>query len=69
MFGPDEIIGMLEEKGVPYSLIEHKRVFSIAELDEIDAEEKDAIVKNIVLCDDKKRSFFFLTGIRINTFN
>ena len=61
MFGPDEIIGMLEEKGVPYSLIEHKRVFSIAELDEIDAEEKDAIVKNIVLCDDKKRSFFFLT--------
>lgn len=61
MFGPDEIIGMLEEKGVPYSLIEHKRVFSIAELEEIDAEEKDAIVKNIVLCDDKKRSFFFLT--------
>ena len=61
MFGPDEIIRMLEKKGVPYSLIEHKRVFSIAELDEIDADEKDAIVKNIVLCDDKKRSFLFLT--------
>ena len=61
MFGPDEIIRMLEKKGVPYSLIEHKRVFSIAELDDIDANGKDAIVKNIVLCDDKKRSFFFLT--------
>ena len=61
MFGPDEIIRMLEKKGVPYSLIEHKRVFSIAELDDIDADGKDAIVKNIVLCDDKKRSFFFLT--------
>ena len=60
MFGPDEIIRMLEKKGVPYSLIEHKRVFSIAELDDIDANGKDAIVKNIVLCDDKKRSFFFL---------
>ena len=61
MFGPDEIIRMLEKKGVPYSIIEHKRVFSIAELDEIDADGKDAIVKNIVLCDDKKRSFLFLT--------
>ena len=61
MFGPDEIIRMLEKKGVPYSIIEHKRVFSIAELDDIDANGKDAIVKNIVLCDDKKRSFFFLT--------
>lgn len=59
--GPDEIIRMLEEKGIPYSLIEHKRVFSIAELDEIDADEKDSIVKNIVLCDDKKKSFFLLT--------
>ena len=61
MFGPDEIIRMLEKKGVPYSIIEHKRVFSIAELDDIDADGKDAIVKNIVLCDDKKRSFLFLT--------
>ena len=61
MFGPDEIIRMLEKKGVPYSLIEHKRVFSIAELDDIDADGKDAIVKNIVLCDDKKKSFFLLT--------
>ena len=59
--GSDEIIRMLEEKGIPYSLIEHKRVFSIAELDEIDADEKDSIVKNIVLCDDKKKSFFLLT--------
>ena len=61
MFGPDEIIRMLEKNGFPYSIIEHKRLFSIAELDDIDADGKDAIVKNIVLCDDKKRSFFFLT--------
>ena len=61
--GPDEIIRMLEEKGIPYSLIEHKRVFSIAELDEIDADEKDSIVKNIVLCDDKKKKSFFLLTV------
>ena len=61
MVDSTDIIGMLEKDGIPYSLIEHKRVFSIAELDEIDAKGKDAIVKNIVLCDDKKRSFYFLT--------
>ncbi len=56
-----DIFRLLDERKIEYSVEHHKRVYSIAEMDEVEIKGKQCISKNIVLTDDKKRSFYLLS--------
>lgn len=59
----EEIIKLLDERGIEYRVVEHRAVYTIAELDELPftPEERSAIAKNLFLRDDKKRNYYLLS--------
>lgn len=56
-----EIYHYLKQKKISYEATEHKAVFNMAELYEIDIPYPEANAKNLFLCDDKKRNYYLLT--------
>ena len=57
----EEILKLLDEKKIEYTLVHHKAVFTIDEMNEIDVPNKDRIAKNLFLRDDKKRSYYLVS--------
>ena len=57
----EEILKLLDEKKIEYTLVHHKPVFTIDEMNEIDVPNKDRIAKNLFLRDDKKRSYYLVS--------
>lgn len=55
------ILAHLDALGVPYEMTEHKAVFNMAELAEIDMPYPEADAKNLFLRDNKKRNYYLLT--------
>ena len=49
MFGKQEVRAFLDEKGIQYEWVEHKAVFTIAEMEELGLESMDEIAKNLFL--------------------
>lgn len=59
-----EVIRLLDEKQVPYTLIEHPVVFTVEEIDALKLPNAYAVVKNLFLRDDKKRNYYLLVACK-----
>lgn len=56
-----EIYALLTENGVWHEITEHKAVFNMAELAEVEIPYPEGDAKNLFLRDDKKRGYYLLT--------
>lgn len=56
-----EIYDFLKKEGITHEITEHKAVFNMAELSEIDIPYPEADAKNLFVRDDKKRSYYIIT--------
>ena len=56
-----EIYKFLNDKNIWHEITEHKAVFNMAELSEIDIPYPEADAKNIFVRDDKKRNYYLIT--------
>lgn len=56
-----EIYALLAENGVWHEITEHKAVFNMAELAEVEIPYPEGDAKNLFLRDDKKRGYYLLT--------
>ena len=57
----EDIITLLDNRKIEYSLVQHKAVFTIDEMNEVDIPHKERIAKNLFLRDDKKRSYYLVS--------
>ena len=57
----EDIITLLDNRKIEYSLVQHKAVFTIDEMNEVDIPHKERIAKNLFLRDDKKRSYYLIS--------
>ena len=56
-----EIYNFIKSKNIWYEITEHKAVYNMQELNEIDLPYKDADGKNLFVRDDKKRNYYLIT--------
>ncbi len=56
-----EIYAYLKDKGISFEITEHKAVFNMEELAEIDIPYPSADAKNLFVRDDKKRNYYLIT--------
>ena len=56
-----EILSLLDERGVSYELTEHKAVYNMAELAEVVLPYPEADAKSLFVRDDKKRGYYLIT--------
>ncbi len=56
-----EIYDFIKKKNIWYEITEHKAVYNMQELDEIDLPYKEAEGKNLFVRDDKKRNYYLIT--------
>ena len=57
----EEIYSFLQNKEIPFEIMEHKAVYNMKELDEIEMPHSEAEAKNLFIRDDKKRNYYMLT--------
>ena len=55
-----EVLSLLDERGVSYELTEHKAVYNMAELAEVVLPYPEADAKNLFVRDDKKKNYYLL---------
>lgn len=56
-----ETYDYLNERNIKYEVTEHKAVYNMAELAEIDIPYPESDAKNLFVRDDKKRSYYLIT--------
>ncbi|MBQ2764804.1 MAG: prolyl-tRNA synthetase associated domain-containing protein [Firmicutes bacterium] len=56
-----EIYQLLKEQGIFHEITEHKAVFNMEEVAEIELPYPDADAKNLFVRDDKKRNYYLIT--------
>lgn len=56
-----EIRHFLEKNCIPYEWIDHKAVYNMQELAEIELPHPEAEAKNLFVRDDKKRNYYLIT--------
>lgn len=56
-----EIYAFLKDKDIWYEITEHKAVFNMDELNDIDLPYKEYDAKNLFVRDDKKRNYYLIT--------
>ena len=56
-----ETFDYLSSRGVDFEITEHKAVYNMAELAELDIPYSDADAKNLFVRDDKKRGYYLIT--------
>ena len=61
MLDESDIYSILEAKGISYEVVEHQAVFTVEEAKQLELPPLGVFVKNLFLCDDKKRSFYLVT--------
>ena len=61
MMDKEAVYRCLEEQGIPYEKAEHKAVFNMAEMLEVQLPHPEAEAKNLFVRDDKKRSYYLIT--------
>ena len=55
-----EVLNKLDELQIKYQLIKHIPIYTIEEANNLDIENKEYIVKNLFLRDDKKRNYYLV---------
>lgn len=61
MVNRDDVIALLESKGIEYKSEKHKAVFSIEEMESAGVPDSERIAKNLFLRDDKKRAYYLVS--------
>ena len=56
-----EVYAFLDEKKIKYGVTEHAAVYNMAELAEVFLPYPEAIAKNLLVRDDKKRQYYLIT--------
>ena len=56
-----DIYNYLNNKNIAYEKIEHKAVYTMAEINEIKVPYPEAEAKNIFVRDDKKKNYYLIT--------
>ena len=56
-----EIYALLDEKGLWHEITEHKAVYNMAELSEVECPYPTADAKNLFVRDDKHRNYYLIT--------
>ena len=57
----DEVYAFLLKCGVSFEVTEHKAVYNMKEMAEIELPHPEADAKNLFIRDDKKRNYYLLT--------
>ena len=57
-----ELLELLDEKGIRYEITEHVPVFTIEEMLEAELPHPEIIAKNLFVRDDKKRNYYLITA-------
>ena len=57
----EEIYSYLSSRNIWYEVTEHKAVYNMAELSEVDLPYPEADAKNLFVRDDKKRNYYLIT--------
>lgn len=57
----NEIYDLLNAQGIKYELINHKAVYNMAEMSEVELPHPEADAKNLFVRDDKKRNYYLIT--------
>ena len=60
-YGKQQILDLLEQKGVAFEKLEHKALFTMEEMDEAGVTRKGTVCKNLFLRDFKGKNHFLLT--------
>lgn len=55
-----EVLNKLDELQIKYQLIKHIPIYTIEEANNLDIENKEYIVKNLFLRDDRKRNYYLV---------
>ena len=63
------VFDTLDNLKIKYEVIEHKPINTIEELDALNIDPNKEVVKNLFLCDDKKRRFFLISMSKEKTVN
>ena len=50
----------LDEMGIPYEIEEHPAVYTIEEMESFGIDARGDVVKNLFLCDEKKKRYFLV---------
>lgn len=56
-----DILNYLQEKNINYEITEHKAVYNMKDISEIEIPYKDSEAKNLFICDDKKTNYYLIT--------
>lgn len=59
-----EVLNLLENMNISYDVIEHPAVFTIEEMDKLNIDYKNEIVKNLFVRDDKKKRYFLIVLLK-----
>ena len=57
----NEIYDLLNAQGIKYELVNHKAVYNMAEMSEVELPHHEADAKNLFVRDDKKRNYYLIT--------
>ncbi|WP_245250667.1 prolyl-tRNA synthetase associated domain-containing protein [Youngiibacter multivorans] len=60
MYRMDEVLSLIDNKGIKYDLEKHVPVYTIEEMDELELPFSDFVVKNLFLRDYKGREHFLV---------
>lgn len=60
MFAKEEVRAFLEERGIPFSWVEHEAVYTIEEMEKLGLEKMDEMAKNLFLRDQKGKNHFLV---------
>ena len=61
--GKDEVIALLDERGVAYERVDHEAVFTMEAMDALNLPFANEVVKNLFLRDDKKRNYYLVVMV------
>mgnify|MGYP003178139855 FL=1 len=56
-----EVYDFIKSKNIWYEITEHKAVFSMSELSNIEVPYPEYDAKNLFVCDDKKKNYYLIT--------
>ncbi|WP_094603388.1 Prolyl-tRNA editing protein ProX [Sporomusa silvacetica DSM 10669] len=55
-----KVFDVMESMSISYNVIEHPAVFTIEDMDKLSIDNKNEIVKNLFIRDDKKQRYFLI---------
>ncbi len=60
VMGKQEVVALLNERGVAFDMVEHEAVYTMEGMDELQLPFAQEVVKNLFLRDDKKRNYYLV---------